>query len=575
MDKKNRRIFAVLLLVVLVMSGFSGCGKNPQSTGGNSAGTDTKADGSSDGKGTELTEPGTFPITNEKQSFSIMIPQMGTEDVTKSYANDAYEEKTNVSIDWIVVPADSWNEKVSIVMASGDLPDVICGMDTYNVTPTNELLYANQGLIVPLNEVIDKNSVNFKKLMADDPQVKKLISQNDGKIYSLPGIAVCYHCNYSQKMYINSTWLKNLGLKMPTTIDEYYNVLKAFKEKDANGNGDPNDEIPLIANSDGWHTQLDGFLMNAFTYCDADTHLAVEDGKLIYTATTDQYREGVKFLNKLYNEGLLSPEAFTNNQETNAKINVSGGDYAMFGSYPTAYQIYSGDTDIWKQYDILPPLKGADGTATTPNYELTRDVIRGNMVITSAAKNPDLIMRWIDYFYSDEGAMFRTGREGIEWRKAESGELGFDGEPADYALLKTPEDDPYYNNIDFTQSVPVMYSKKYREGAVAAEDFRDDSITNGTEIQLFRGTKAYEEVARSVDQSIPTLNVDAEAANDYSRLQIEIKDYQEEALVKFITGGFDINNDKDWNSYKTDLDNIGLSQYLDISNKAYQNYISR
>ncbi len=572
MNKRIRRISAILMITVMVMSGLSGCGKTSETSVNKNTGDKKNGE---EATASTLNELGTFPLSNEKQTFSIMIPQLGTEDVTKCYVNDAYEKKTNVSIKWIVVPADSWNQKVSIVMASGDLPDVICGMDTYNVTPTNELLYANQGLIIPLNDVIEKNSTNFKNLMKDDPQIKKLISQNDGSIYSLPGISVCYHCNYSQKMYINSTWLKNLGLEMPTTIDEYYNVLKAFKEKDANGNGDPNDEIPLIANAGGWHTQLDGFLMNAFTYCDADTHMAVEDGKLIYTATTDKYREGVKFLNKLFNEGLLSPESFTNNQETNAKINVSNGEYTMFGSYPTAYQIYSGDTDIWKQYDILPPLKGADGVATTPNYELTRDVIRGNMVITSAAKDPDLIMRWIDYFYSDEGTMFRTGREGIEWRKAEKGELGFDGEQADYAILQTPKDDPYYGNIDFSQSVPLMYSKKYREGAVAAEDFRDNSITNGTEIQLFRGTKAYEAVARSVEDSIPTLNVKSEEASDYSRLQTEIKDYQDEALVKFITGSLDINSDKDWESYKTDLDNMGLKQYLDISNEAYQNYLSR
>jgi len=78
-----------------------------------------------------------------------------------------------------------------------------------------------------------------------------------------------------------------------------------------------------------------------------------------------------------------------------------------------------------------------------------------------------------------------------------------------------------------------------------------------------------------VEQSIPTLNVKAEEANDYSRLQTEIKDYQDEALVKFITGAFDINNDKDWDNYKKDLENIGLQQYLDISNEAYQSYISR
>lgn len=580
MKKSIKRIGALLIVATMTISSFAGCGKSPAvktdttKTDGTAASvTEGVTEGAtSNTSDNGLNELGTFPLCNEQQTFSIMIPQVGTEDVTTSYVNDAYQEKTNVKIKWIVVPKDSWAEKLSILMASGDLPDVIAGMDTFNMSATDELLYANQGYIKPISDLMENNSIYFKQVLNDDPEIRNLISQDDGKIYSLPGIAICYHCNYSQKMYINSTWLKNLNLSMPTTIDEYYNVLKAFKEQDANGNGDPNDEVPLIANSDGWHTQLDGFLMCPFTYCDADSHLAVDaNNKIFYSATTNEYRDGLRFLNKLYNEGLLSPESFTNDQATNSKINVSNGDYATFGSYPTAYQIYSGDTKIWKQYDILPPLKGANGTATTPNYELSRNVIRGNMVITSAAKNPELIMRWVDYFYSNEGTMFRTGREGTEWRKAEAGEVGFNGEPADYALLKTPEDDKYYNNVDFTQSIPVNYSQKYREGAAAAEDFRDDSIANGTEIQLFRGTAAYEAVADHV--SLPKLSVSEEQANDYSRIETEIKDYQNEAIVQFITGTMDL--DKDWDSYVAQLDNIGLQDYLSMSNDAYQKYLSR
>jgi putative aldouronate transport system substrate-binding protein len=577
MKKSMKRIGALLLVAMMVGSTFAGCSKTPsENPDTNTTKTDetqtSNTDSNSDSGDNGLNELGTFPLCDEQQTFSIMIPQVGTEDVTTSYVNDAYQELTNVKIEWIVVPKDSWAEKLSILMASGDLPDVIAGMDTFNMSATDELIYANQGYLVPISDLLEENSIYFNQVLDEDPEIRNLIAQNDGKIYSLPGIAICYHCNYSQKMYINSTWLNNLGLDMPTTTDEYYNVLKAFKEQDANGNGDPNDEVPLIANSDGWHTQLDGFLMCPFTYNDADNHLAVDDNnKLFYTATTDDYREGLRFLNKLYNEGLLSPESFTNDQATNGKINVSNGDFAAFGSYPTAYQIYSGDTMLWKQYDILPPLKGPEGTATTPNYELSRNVIRGNMVITSAAENPELIMRWVDYFYSLEGTMFRTGREGIEWRKAEAGEVGFNGEQADYVLLKTPEDDKYYNNIDFTQSIPVNYSQRYREGAVAAEDFRDDSIANGTEIQLFRGTAAYEAVA--TEKSLPKLAVSEEQANDYSRIETEIRDFQNEAIVQFITGTMDL--DKDWESYVSKLDDIGLQEYLSISNEAYAKYLAR
>ena len=85
------------------------------------------------------------------------------------------------------------------------------------MTATQEAQYTGQGYLTPLNDLIKKNMPNFSALMENDPQIEKLISQNDGTIYSLPGINECYHCNYSQKMYINKTRLDNLGLPPPST----------------------------------------------------------------------------------------------------------------------------------------------------------------------------------------------------------------------------------------------------------------------------------------------------------------------------------------------------------------------
>jgi putative aldouronate transport system substrate-binding protein len=519
----------------------------------------------------ELSPVGTFPIVKQQQTFSIMMPWSGTAPVDDSWVNKDYEKKTNVKIKWITVPNDGWKEKRSIMFASGDLPDVVAGMDTLNLTASDELQYASQGLLIPLDSMLEKDAPNLSKLMSADPSIKKLISQDDGNVYSLPCVADCYHCNYSQKMWINKTWLDKLNLKLPTTTDEYEQVLKAFKTQDPNGNGKA-DELPLVTCTGGWHVDLDGYLMCAFTYSDPDTKLALQDGKLIFTPTTDKYKEGLEYLHRLYKEGLISPQSFTNDEPTNTKMNVAGKE-AVIGSYPFAYQNYSGDTEVWKQYVILPPLKGPDGFVTTPNYTLSRDVIRGNFAITKNAKNPELILHWVDWFYSDEGTKYRLGREGIDWRPAKQGELDFNGEQADYMVLQTPKDDQYYGNIDFTQNIPTNYSKKYRESAVAPQDYLAEGIANGTEVQLFQGTKAYEAVAPKKDQSIPPLTVAADKISDYSRMQTELFDYQKEALVKFITGDMDL--DKDWDSYKAQFDKLSLQDYLQMSNEAYQNYLKR
>ena len=226
-----------------------------------------------------LTDLGTFPLTtDEGASFSVMMPQYASQDPNTAWITGVYEDMTGVHVNWTVVPSDAWKQKRALAFASGELPDVIAGMDTANLTVTDEQQYASQGMLIGLNDLIENNTVYLKQILNENPSYRKLLAQDNGEIYSLPCLAVCYHCNYSQKMFINKTWLDNLGLEMPTTIEEYYNVLVAFKEQDANGNGDPNDEIPLITCNGGWHVDLDGFLMCAFIYSDPDTKMAVEDG---------------------------------------------------------------------------------------------------------------------------------------------------------------------------------------------------------------------------------------------------------------------------------------------------------
>jgi putative aldouronate transport system substrate-binding protein len=569
------KVVSFVLAVAMASAALAGCSTSaPSNPPASSAASGAATTAPVESAGVKLNPVGTFPICDTQQTFTIMTPPWGDTDPSKAWINGEYEKMTNVKIEWNLVPSDGWKDKRAIVFASGDLPDVVAGMDGSNLTPTDELQYASQGLILPLAKLIEDETLNFKKILAENPMDRKLIAQDDGDIYSFPFLSVCYHCNFSQKMFINKTWIDNLGLKMPTTTEEFYNVLKAFKEQDANKNGDPNDEIPLIGQADnGWHIDWDGFLMCAFTYSDPDTRMAVENGKLVFTPITDKYKEGLAYLNKLYSEGLIAPESFTNDNATNTKLNVASYPTAVIGAYPYAYQNYAGDTDIWKQYEILPPLKGPDGFVTTPNYELKRNVIRGYFAITKSAENPALIVHWLDYFYSAEGAMLRMGREGIEWRKAKDGELDFNGNQAVYATLKTPETDPYYNNVDWSQNIPWYQSRESRESVVAAQDWKDPNISNGTEIQLFQGTKPYEAVAISVDQSLPPLSVPSDKIGDYSRYQTEITDYCKESLVKFITG--DMNLTADWDAYKAQLDKLGLQVYMQLSNDAYANFLKR
>ncbi len=567
MKKKVSIILSLVLCMMLVISACNEKSETDNNTSKTAQGTE-KAESES----TVKTELGEFPLVREKKSISIMIPWKADKNIEDNWLNRKYEEMTNVHVDWQTAPFDGYKEKRNIVLAGGSLPDAICGMDSYNFTAAEEMQYGSQGQLLKLNDLIEKNSIYFKGLMEKDDTIRKMIAWNDGSIYSFPRINVCYHCNFSQKMWINRVWLENLSLEMPETTDDVYHVLKAFKEKDANGNGDPDDEIPFLSPKSGWHHELDGFLMNAFCYSDAATKVAAENGKVVYTPAKDEYREGLRYINKLYKEGLIAPESFTNTTSDNSKLNMSG-DRTVIGATLGGYYGMFVKKDRFTDYEIMAPIEGPDGFVMSPNFTLQRDVTRGIFAITSSAKDPALIVRWLDWFYSEEGTVANnSGEQGVDWKYAEDGDKDYNGKQAKYESLERAEDDPYYENVTLTQSIPMNTSKEFRECWVAPQDYYSDHPEAG-EMQLFVRSKPYEKAAPPAAETLPYLTVSEDRVADYTRIKTELDDYTNDAIVQFITGAMDI--DKDWDKFIKQLKRIGLDEYLEMSQEAYTEFLGR
>ncbi len=173
----------------------------------------------------------------------------------------------------------NYKEQLNLALASGDLPDVIMNVD---VSPEQQMIYGEQGIFVSFTDLIEKYGDNTKKIFQEMPEVKGAITAPGNKIYSLPYINECYHCSLDYKMYVYKPWLDKLGLKEPTTTEEFYQMLKAFKEKDPNGNGKA-DEIPLVGGistgSGPSKSQIDVWIMNSFIYDDGYKRMLVKDGK--------------------------------------------------------------------------------------------------------------------------------------------------------------------------------------------------------------------------------------------------------------------------------------------------------
>lgn len=205
------------------------------------------------------------------------------------------------------MPDAGFTEKRNLAFASDDLPDIILRA---KISPQEEMKYAANGQLVALDEYLDY-APNLSALIEQDDAIRKGITMPDGHIYSCPQLNKT-EGNLIHHYWINKTWLDNLGLEAPTTVDELYDVLVAFRDNDPNGNGQK-DEIPYcVVGKDyphrmfydllgSWGFGINGVMDSdyAFSWLDID-----DAGKVRFIGREDKFKNMVEFYNKLWTEGL-------------------------------------------------------------------------------------------------------------------------------------------------------------------------------------------------------------------------------------------------------------------------------
>ena len=256
---------------------------------------------------------------------------------------------------------------------------------------TDILRYSQQGVMLPLDDLINEYAPNIKAALDAYPYYKAMNTAPDGKIYSLTQLIECYHCSYPNKIWINSSWLKKLNLQMPKTMDEFKKVMEAFKTEDPNGNGKA-DEAPLS----GIGADLIPFFMNGFIYNDGKTYLTLNDDKVDIAANKEAWKRGFQYMKSMYEEGLIDKSAMLENWDEFKKLGDNGTLGAGAASHP--YIFVSGGTDNSKNYDAVPPLP--DRThRITDNYPVDSGA---TFVLTNKASKEAQIaaIKLVDYLFT-------------------------------------------------------------------------------------------------------------------------------------------------------------------------------
>jgi putative aldouronate transport system substrate-binding protein len=510
---------------------------------------------------------GTLPIVDEKVTMSVFTSTFAFNVEENAYTK-WLEEQTNVHVDWNLVPADSLDQKRNLLLASGDLPDVFLSAGFDN--PSLQMIYGGRGILEPINDLIDEYGANMQELFARYPNAESLITSVDGNIYGVPKINECYHCKYySGRFWVYQPWLDTLGLDAPETPKEFREMLLAFKNQDPNGNGKA-DEIPLSAamgrnyyNND---TAIDLYIMNAFVYDDAKDRLIIRNGKIEVVYDDPEWRDGLRFMNQLYDDGVLYQESFVQGLEQLKALGEN--EVPILGSapagHPARFTQYQGESGRFGEYKAIPPLKGTDGERIA-NYDPFLYVVPGVVVITKEANAP-VAFRWADFQLGKEATLRAwLGRPGKEWEWAESGQVGIDGKQA---VVSQPKD--LYDqaqNVNWDQRAPNMRTAELRLGRAISEQERKGTIGA---ILHKASEELYEPYAAPESILVPPLWFTDEQSSELADLKTTLTSYWQESMAQFILGTLDINSDSDWDRYVKELTNIGLARYEELLNEAYQ-----
>ncbi|MFD0714789.1 extracellular solute-binding protein [Paenibacillus sp. GCM10027626] len=311
-------------------------------------------------------------------------------------------EKFNINLKFQWVPGDSYNEKLNVLAASNNFPDLFQVWDASTYSK-----WMNKGVFLDLQPLL-KDYPNITGNVTEE--ALRMMNPKD-KIYGLPMYAPAFRSNLS----IRQDWLDKLNLKMPTTVDEFYQVAKAFAEQDPDGNG-KKDTIGFSM-SVGTN-QLVGidYLKGAFGLAN---NWKLEDGKLVpQQVQAAEWKALAEFLRKAYAEGVLDKDFAVNKERdpwNKLEANTSGiaevnPNEVYKQSLPTLQKL-APEADIVQ----LAPPKGPTGLQFANTITSTAKIVLNAKLDEQKQQR---ILQVLDYIFSDEGFILtKNGIEGIHYKK--------------------------------------------------------------------------------------------------------------------------------------------------------------
>ena len=514
----------------------------------------------------------------EKITLTIGVPlKSNVTDYDNNYFTQWLEETMNCELEFVHFSSTANEAKTQLatMVAGGEeLPDIL-----YNITLNTDerYSYGEQGYLVDLADYL-----NDKKLTADyrarilelygdeyyDEMLRALTSP-DGGIYGFPSAVISESDLPCNMMYINATWLAQLGLEMPTTWDELVAVLRAFRDNDCNGNGIA-DEIPACG-ANITRCRIGNWLINNFERVHDNYYFNVdENGQLWLPYASDAYREGLKAIYDLVQEGLVSTLSWSMSDTAEIKslwapadnVPVVGVIAAHMSSHMTT------DSPVMYDYEPLPPLEGAYAPILTT-------IPSTSCYITTDCEHPEAAFELLLAISSEDGSMaMRYGKEGVDWEWVT--EYG-----SDSVAVNILNANAFVGQTNSTWGVGSAFCLKY-----SMNTKYHTAVTNAPENMNWnevRSAKLYEysdlylaaNAATEPEQTVAWTTIyNEEETEEMGSIMSEIYTFVRAQLALFAVGDLDPYSDADWNNYVKTLNDMGLATWEKLGQQAYDRYMA-
>lgn len=489
-----------------------------------------------------------LPMCEETETLTMMrsalnligpLANLGINSFSQVEYLNELEAMTNVHIDITELNYFTMQEQFQLQIASGDLTDFLCGLEYAK----GDLSALEEEVILDLTEDLAEYSPNYHYMINSSEAHKNEFLQ-DGLVLNYVSPYEQYIAN--QGLVIRQDWLDEVGLDVPQTYDQLEEVLKAFKNE-------LNVALPIYMNSQCYVTALSNGYDIAKFEADGGNGTAmpyfVDNGTVKCTLNEENYREYLRMLNSWYNEGYIDKDF----------VSVT---YDPFSSYITD-KVSSGELGIWctsgegvDTYGVdiacMPSLTMEEGGMDhIYDTSLTSDSFN-DTYIAASCENVELAMKWMDFWYSADGALFAN--YGMEEKVYTIGE---NGQPQFTDAIINNEYGVTVSNVLRLECGYATFSApqiRYRTA-----EFNSDLVNEAWEVWSgnLDGTMTM--------PSYVSLNVEENETE--AELSSDILTYALQMIPQFVIGEADL--DADWDAYVESLETMGLGDCIEVWQQAY------